>query len=147
MILKPSINLFLDKILINLPKPTIEPYFILDKMHLELLNNENENVKEIKSNLSVKYFYKDLNEKFKQEFAKNFRTRIANNLSCVLRTYHQCINCNNILYIISLTHFLNIGVLLLAEYIASATVINGEIVNKNPTIKKRFEYTRKNFIW
>ena len=70
--------------------------FILDKMHLELLNNENENVKEIKSNLSVKYFYKDLNEKFKQEFSKNFRTRIANNLSCVLRTYHQCINCNNI---------------------------------------------------
>ncbi len=68
--------------------------FILDKMHLELLNDEN--VNEIKSNLSVKYFYKDLNEKFKQEFAKNFRTRIANNLSCVLRTYHQCINCNNI---------------------------------------------------
>ena len=68
--------------------------FILHKIHMELLNNEN--INEVKSIISQKCFQQDLNEKFKQDFSLNFRTKIGNNFSCILRTYYQCTNCKNL---------------------------------------------------
>ena len=79
-------------------KPNIILNFILDKIHIELL--EEEKKIEFKNNLSNNEFdvkiNKERNEQFKKNFSSNFKTKIANNFSCIMRTYYKYANCKNI---------------------------------------------------
>ena len=78
-------------------KPNIILNFILDKIHIELLDKE-KNI-EFKNNLSKNEFdekiNKKRNEQFEQNFSSNFNSKIANNFSCIMKTYYHYLNCKN----------------------------------------------------
>ena len=64
--------------------------FILEKMHMEFLDKAD---KKEKISLSQNKYDQNLTEKYKKDFSNFFNSKIANNFSCIMSLFYQCLNC------------------------------------------------------